>query len=280
MGGLTGKVAMVTGCGGERGLGRAIAGQLAAEGADLVLTDVARKGTRIVPAKPQGDWGGLDAIAAEIQATGRRALVALVDVRSAGQIDRGVEVALREFGRIDILVNNAAAPPGADRVPVVELTVQAWDAVLNVNLTGAFLCSRAVARVMLRQGIAGRIINIASDRGKVGTASLAAYCTSKFGLIGFTQSLAMELAPARITVNAICPGGVDTERMDYLGRRPDGTYDDGERRAEIARRAAAIPLGRFASPGDVAALAAFLASDGAGYITGQAVNVSGGAVNH
>ena len=280
MGGLTGRVAMVTGCAGERGLGRAIARRLAAEGAGLVLTDIAPKGTRIVPAKHPGTWRGLNAVAAEIRDAGRRALTALVDVRFADQIDRVVEAALQEFGRIDILVNNAAAPPGADRVPVVELTEEAWDTVLAVNLKGAFLCSRAVARVMLRQGIRGRIITIASDRAKVGTANLAAYCTSKFGLIGFTQSLAMELAPAGITVNAICPGGVDTERMDYLGRRPDGTYDEALRRAEIARRAAAVPLGRFTSPEDVAAIAAFLASEGAGYITGQAINVSGGLVNH
>jgi meso-butanediol dehydrogenase / (S,S)-butanediol dehydrogenase / diacetyl reductase len=280
MGGLTGKVALVTGCAGERGLGRAIARRLAAEGADLVLTDLAPKGIRTVPTKSQGDWGGLDAVAAQIRAAGRRAVTALVDVRSADQIDRVVEAALRELGGIDILVNNAASPPGADRVPVVELTEEAWDTVLNVNLKGAFLCSQAIARVMLRRGIGGRIINIASDRAKVGTAILAAYCTSKFGLIGLTQSLAMELAPAGITVNAICPGGVDTERMDYLGRRPDGTYDEALRRAEIARRAAAIPLGRFTSPEDVAEVAAFLASEGAGHITGQAINVSGGAVNH
>jgi NAD(P)-dependent dehydrogenase (short-subunit alcohol dehydrogenase family) len=280
MGELTGKVAMVTGCAGERGLGRAIARRLAAEGADLVLTDIAPKGTRIVATKPQSDWGGLDAVAAEIRAAGREVLTALVDVRSADQIHRAVEAVLQRFGRIDILVNNAAAPPGPDRVPVVELTEEAWDTVLAVNLKGAFLCSRAVARAMLRQGIRGRIINIASDRAKVGIANLAAYCTSKFGLIGFTQSLAMELASDGTTVNAICPGGVDTERMDYLGLRPDGTYDEALRRAEVARRAAAIPLGRFTSPEDVAAVAAFLASEGAGYITGQAINVSGGSVNH
>jgi len=280
MGGLTDRVAMVTGCAGEHGLGRAIAKRLAAEGIDLVLTDIATKRARIVSAKGPHDWGGLDAVAVEVRQAGRRALVTLVDVRSAGQIDQAMEAALQEFGRIDILVNNAAAPPGADRVPVVELAEDAWDTVLAVNLKGAFLCSRAAARVMLRQGIRGRIINIASDRGKVGTANLAAYCTSKFGLIGFTQSLAMELAGAGITVNAICPGGVDTERMDYLGKRPDGTYDEALRKAEIARRAAAIPLGRFTSPEDVAEVAAFLASDGAGQITGQAINVSGGSVNH
>jgi len=128
-------------------------------------------------------------------------------------------------------VNNAAAPPGADRVPVVDLEEEAWDTVLDTNLKGTFLVSKAVARVMLEKKIRGRIVNIASDRAKVGTTNLAAYCASKFGLVGFTQSLAMELAPAGITVNAVCPGGVDSERLDYLGRRPDGTYD-GQTRAE------------------------------------------------
>ena len=280
MGPLTGKVAMVTGCGGERGLGRAIARRLAADGADLILTDVAPKAIRIVPTKPEGAWRGLESIAAEIRALGRRALTALLDVRSAEQINQAVQACLQEFGRLDILVNNAAAPPGADRVPVVELAEEAWNAVLDVNLKGTFLCSRAAARVMLEQGIRGRIINIASDLAKVGAPRLAAYCASKFGLVGLTQSLAMELAPAGITVNAVCPGGADTERLDYLGRRPDGSYDAELRRAEVARRAAAIPLGRLTSPEDVAELVAFLASNAAGYITAQAINVSGGSVNH
>ncbi len=275
-----GTVALVTGCGGEHGVGRAVARRLAAGGADLVLTDVAPAGTMVVHAKPPTAWGGLEAVAAEARAGGRRALTALLDVRSAHQVDRAIAQALETFGRIDILVNNAAAPPGADRVPVVELSEEAWDTVLDVNLKGSFLCARAVAAAMLRQRIRGRIINIASDRGKIGSANLAAYCASKFGLIGFTQALAMELAPAGITVNAICPGGLDTERLDYLGRRGDGSYDEAQRIERIARLAAAVPLGRLATPEDVAGVVAFLASDAAESITGQAINVSGGAVMH
>jgi len=278
--GLHGKVAMVTGCGGERGLGRGIARRLAAEGADLVLTDVASKGTQIVAAKPVGQWGGLPAVAAEVQALGRRAITALLDIRSTDQIDAVMTQTLAAFGRIDILVNNAAAPPGADRVPVVELTEEAWDAVLDTNLKGTFLVSRAVARVMLQAKIRGRIINVASDRAKVGTGNLAAYCASKFGIVGLTQCLAMELAPSGITVNAVCPGGVDSERLDYLGRREDGGYDEQLRAEEIARRGASNPMGRLTTPDDVAEVVAFLASDGAGYITGQAINVTGGAVMH
>jgi NAD(P)-dependent dehydrogenase (short-subunit alcohol dehydrogenase family) len=277
---LSGKVAMVTGCGGERGLGRGIARRLAAEGADLVLTDVLPTAARVVPAKPVGPWEGLPAVAAEIEALGRRTLTAILDVRSAHQIDTVLGQVLRRFGRIDILVNNAAAPPGPDRVPVVELPEEAWDAVLDTNLKGSFLCAKAVVAVMLRQDIRGRIINIASDRAKIGTANLAAYCASKFGLIGFTQSLAIEVAPAGITVNAICPGGVDSERLDYLGRREDGSYDERLRSEEIKRRANQNPRGRLTQPEDVAEVVVFLASDGAEYITGQAINVSGGAVMH
>lgn len=277
---LNGKVAMVTGSGGEHGLGRAIARRLAADGADLVLTDIAPAGTRVIATKPARAWGGLEAVAAEIRAAGRRAVTALLDIRSAPRIDAVIAQALEQFGRIDILVNNAAAPPGADRVPVVELTEEAWDAVLDVNLKGTFLCAKAVAAVMLREKIRGRIVNIASDKGKVGSADLAAYCASKFGLAGFTQALAVELAPAGITVNAVCPGGLDTERLDYLGRREDGSYDQALREERIRQLAASIPTGRFTSVNDVAELVAFLASDGAEQITGQAINVSGGTVMH
>lgn len=277
---LEGKIAIVTGCGGERGLGRGIARRLAAAGADVILTDIAPRGTHVLATKPVGEWGGLSAAAAEIEALGRRAITCLLDIRSARQIDDVLARVLAAFDRIDILVNNAAAPPGADRVPVVDLPEEAWDTVLDTNLKGTFLVSKAVARVMLEKEIQGRIVNIASDRAKVGTTNLAAYCASKFGLVGFTQSLAMELAPAGITVNAVCPGGVDSERLDYLGRRPDGRYDEQTRAEEIRRRGTLNPVGRLTTPDDVAEAVAFLASDGAAYITGQSINISGGSVMH
>ena len=280
MGRLTGKVAMVTGCGGEHGFGRAIARRLAAEGADLLLSDIAPGGTPAVRTKPASGWGGIEALAAEVRQAGRRALTALVDVRSAGQIDAAVANSLEAFGKIDILVNNAAAPPGPDRVPVVDLPEEVWDVVLDTNLKGSYLCARAVAAAMLRGQVRGRIINMSSNCGKLGYPKMAAYCASKFGLIGFTQALALELAPAGITVNAICPGPADTDRLDYHGLRPDGTFDAALRASEIARRGAGIPLGRVAAPDDVAEVAAFLASDGAGYITGQAINVAGGSIMH
>jgi NAD(P)-dependent dehydrogenase (short-subunit alcohol dehydrogenase family) len=277
---LAGKVALITGSGGERGFGRAIARRFAAEGADLALTDVAAAGTRVVEAKPSTGWGGLEAVAAEVRREGRRAVTALMDVRSAAQVDAAVQAALDAFGRIDILVNNAAAPPGPDRVPVVDLAEEAWDTVLDVNLKGAYLAARAVARHMVSRGTRGRIINMSSNCGKTGYPRLAAYCASKFGLIGLTQALAMELAPAGITVNAICPGPADTDRLDYLGRRADGAFDQALRAEALRERGAAIPLGRVATVEDVADVAAFLASDGAAYLTGQAINVAGGSIMH
>ncbi len=277
MPGLSGKVAMVTGCSGERGIGRAVARRLAADGADLVLTS---SGTRLAINKPTSGWGGLEAVAKEVRDAGRRVLTVSLDVRSAAQIADAIDLTLRQFGRLDILVNNAAAPAGADRVPVTQLPEEAWDIVLDVNLKGTFLCSKAAANAMLAQNIRGRIINVGSDNSKVGQPRLAAYCASKFGLVGFTQALAMELAPAGITVNSVCPGPVDTERVDHFGRREDGTYDESRRAARIKQLSAATPLGRLATPKDVADLTAFLASEEAEYITGQAINLVGGLIMH
>ena len=177
-------------------------------------------------------------------------------------------------------MNNAAAPPGADRVPVIELGEEAWSTVLDVNLKGTFLCSRAVARAMLERNVRGRIVNISSNCGKMGYPKLAAYCASKFGILGFTQALAMELAPHGITVNAICPGAADTDRLDYLGRRPDGSFDAALRGQQIRMRGASVPIGRLATADDVAEVAAFLVSESAEYITGQAINVAGGSIMH
>ena len=274
---LSGKVAMVTGCSGERGIGRAIARRLAADGADLILTS---SGVRLAINKPTHGWGGVEAVAKEVREAGRRALTVSLDVRSASQVADAFARTLDYFGRLDILVNNAAAPAGADRVPVTQLSEEAWDIVLDVNLKGLFLCSKAAANAMLDRKIRGRIINVGSDNSKVGQPRLAAYCASKFGMVGFTQALAMELAPSGITVNTICPGPVDTERVDHFGKREDGTYDEGKRQDRIRQLSAATPLGRLATPKDCADLTAFLASDDAEYITGQAINLVGGLIMH
>ena len=280
MGRLEGKVAMVTGAGGEHGFGRAIARRFAEEGADLVLTDVVATGLRVSSSTPPGGWRGIEAVAEEIRKQGRRAMTAIADVRSGEQMNAVVGRALGELGRIDVLVNNAGAPGSLDRALVVELSEEAWDTVLDTNLKGTFVTSQAVARSMLERGVRGRIISMSSQWGKKGGARRAAYCASKFGIIGFTQSLAQELAPAGITVNAICPSAADTERLDHMGLRADGTFDPRQREERIKQTAAATPLGRIALPSDVAEVAAFLAGDAAEYITGQSINVTGGGVMH
>ena len=172
---------------------------------------------------------------------------------------------MQTFGRIDVLVNNAAYPRGNDRVPVPELEEAVWHQVLAIQLTGAFLLCKRIVPMMLHQRW-GQIINLSSVFGKHGGANTAAYCTANFGIQGFTQALALEVARQGITVNAVCPGTVDTARMDGLGR------------GEIWQQAvASIPMGRPPSAEEVAGLIAFLCS-AAAYMTGQSININGGLV--
>ena len=279
---LAGKVAIVTGAGGRHGIGRAIALRLAQEGADVVVTDIQRGPGAIRPADRRTGWQGLPSVVSEIKALGRQALGLHSDVSDSAQVADMVSQTLERFGHIDILVNNAGSQPGRDRVPVVELEEDAFDEVQRVNVKGTYLCSKAVARHMIARGAGGKIIVISSGAGKRGRARYAAYCASKFALIGFTQSLAEELAPYRINVNAICPGLVDTERVDFIAAAlaPAGE-SAGEYRAQMIReRAGAIPLGRVATGDDIARMAAFLASSEADYLTGLSISVSGGSEMH
>ena len=212
------------------------------------------------------------------EALGRQALSVIADISDASQVDDMVCRTIDRFGRIDILVNNAGSPAGRDRVPVVELEEDAWDLVQRVNVKGTFLCSRAAAREMIKAGQGGKIIIISSGAGKKGMARYAAYCASKFALIGFTQSLALELAPHGINVNAICPGLVDTERISGIAAAlaPEGETGEQYRARMIAERAQVIPLGRVAEGTDVAVTAAFLASSESDYLTGISIPVAGG----
>jgi NAD(P)-dependent dehydrogenase (short-subunit alcohol dehydrogenase family) len=191
-----------------------------------------------------------------------------------------VEGSISEFGRVDILVNNAGAPAGPDRVNVVDLPEEVWDQVLGVNLKGTFLMSQAISRHMIHRGGGGKIINMSSVSGKIGNAKFAAYCASKFGVIGFTQSLAREMAEHKVTVNAICPSLVDTERVFGMASalKPDADTSTEEWRDEmVAQTNANNPMGRIAQAKDVADVAAFLASSQADYLTGLAINVAGGS---
>ena len=273
---LNGKVALVTGAGGKNGIGRAIATRLAKEGADVAVNDI----TEHPYAADQADWQGLPDLVREIEAMGRRAISVVADVADAAQVKEMVDQTVAHFGKIDILVNNAGTIAGKDRVPVVDLAEEDWDRVQRVNVKGVFLCSQAVARHLIAQGTGGKIINMSSVTGKRGSARFAAYSASKFAVIGFTQSLACELAPYQVNVNAICPGLVDTERFGHLASvlMPQNLSAD-EQLAEYARRSeAAVPIGRLAEGADVAKMAAFLASDEAAYLSGVSITISGGTV--
>ena len=273
---LNGKVALVTGAGGKNGIGRAIATRLAKEGADVAVNDI----TEHPYATDQAEWQGLPDVVREIEAMGRRSTSVVADVGDAKQVGEMVDKTVAHFGKIDILVNNAGTIAGKDRVPVVDLAEEDWDRVQRVNVKGVFLCSQAVARHLIAQGTGGKIINMSSVTGKRGSARFAAYSASKFAVIGFTQSLACELAPYRVNVNAICPGLVETERFGHLASvlMPENLSAD-EKLAEYERRSeAAVPIGRLAEGADVAKMAAFLASDEAAYLSGVSITVSGGTV--
>jgi NAD(P)-dependent dehydrogenase (short-subunit alcohol dehydrogenase family) len=273
---LSGKVALVTGAGGEHGFGRAIAARLAQEGASVIVNDIVDNPYADRPSA----WRGLQSVVQDIESLGRQSISIVADVADGAQVDHMVRQGLEHFGQIDILVNNAGSRHGRDLVPVVDLDEEAWDLTMGVNLKGTFLCSKYVAREMIRRGSGGKIIVISSTVGKRGQAQRAAYCASKFALVGLTQALALELAPYRINVNALCPGIADTERIDFIAAAlaPAGQTAQ-EHRARIMRdRTAAIPLGRVAESSDIARMAAFLASSESDYLTGLSISVSGGAL--
>jgi NAD(P)-dependent dehydrogenase (short-subunit alcohol dehydrogenase family) len=276
MQGLKGKVAICTGSGRRQGLGAAILGRLAAEGCHVVVSDLGAP-DRLLTASDIGATGEMQAVAAELRSTGASVLVVPCDVRSEASVRQLVERTVAEFGRIDILVNNAGV--GYMMKPFVDTTLDEWQLVMDVNLTGAFLCSKHAAIAMRAGGRGGRIINIASQAAKSGFPHLAGYVASKHGMVGFTRSIAIELGGDGITVNAVCPNHVTTglgaKQNEYYAGVQGLTLE--EFLAAMRRR---IPLGRPGLPGDTAAAVAFLASDDARYITGEAMNVSGGEETH
>ena len=283
MAGLEGKVALVTGAGGMRGVGRATVMKLAGLGADIALSDVHRETEDLPPAEVRNSWRGIDAVREEVEAEGRGAFPVYCDLGDSGQIERMVEQVLDHYGRIDILVNNARAIIGRDKVAVTELEQEVWEHFLRINTTAPFLLTKEVGRRMIEAGNGGRIINIASNASKQASATGAAYSASKFAVLGLTQASALDLAPYGITVNAVCPGPINTDRMSYWER--DRAAEQGisqeEFRGQIVQAGAqASPLGRIAEPQDVANVVAFLASDDASFVTGQAYNVNGGLLFH
>jgi 3-oxoacyl-[acyl-carrier protein] reductase len=267
--------ALVTGCGKRDGMGRAIARTLARSGvavvvADRVPTGVPNRHQERAAAGNSDSWRGLESLVEEIRADGGKASFVTGDIGSEDEAARMVAEAA-EGGGPDILVNNAAAPQGLDRQDIEEVPVEEWDGVLRVNLRGTYLMSRFAVPLM-RARRWGRIVNIASVAGIDRLARSTAYSASKAGIIGFTRALAMDVAPWGITVNAVCPGMVWTSRSS-LSHDPDLDVE-----AERARRISEIPVGRPGLPEDVAAAVAYLASKGAGYVTGVALPVDGGGM--
>lgn len=276
MQGLKGKVAVCTGSGRRDGLGAAILRRLAAEGCDVVVSDLGTP-DRLLASGDIGASDEMQAVATELRAAGVRVLVVPCDVRDEASVKQLVARTVAGFGRLDIMVNNAGV--GYMMKPFLEATLEEWQLVLDVNLTGAFLCSKHAALQMRAAGNGGRIINIASQAAKSGFPHLAAYVSSKHGMVGLTRSIAIELGGDGITVNAVCPNHVTTglgaKQNEYYAKVQGLTLE--QFLAAMRRR---IPLGRPGLPEDTAAAVAFLASDDARYITGEAMNVSGGEENH
>lgn len=273
---LQGKVALVTGAGRHGGLGKAICARLAAEGCRIALTDLANP-KPLMEAQHIGTRAEMDEVAEELSKIGPEVRAFAMDVCNESQIEAVMASVVEHFGRIDILVNNAGI--GYLFSPIVDTPADFWKAVMDVNLMGPFLCTKHAAKHMILQGSGGRIINIASQAAKSGHPHLAAYIASKHGLVGLTRTAALELGAHGITVNAVCPNHVTTGlgavQNEYYAKLRGVSVEQ-----YLADMKNGIPLGRVGMATDTANACAFLSSDLASYITGEAMNVSGGAEMH
>lgn len=262
---FAGKTIVVTGSGRERGLGQAILRRFADEGANCVVSDVT------ISQEAQG-------VAADLRARGVEVAEIPCDVSKVTQCQALVRNTVERFGRIDVMVNNAGI--GFMMKPLLDVDPNDWDTVISVNLSGAFYCTQAAARAMVEQGGGGRIINIASQAAKTGFPHLPAYVSSKHGMVGLTRASAVELGKHGITVNAVCPNhvttGLGSDQNEYFSR----LLGFESVSAYLANMAARNPMGRPGLASDTAAACAWLASDDAQYVTGEAMNVSGGEEMH
>jgi 3-oxoacyl-[acyl-carrier protein] reductase len=264
--GLEDKVAVVTGAGRMRSIGRPIAVELARAGCDVVLTGTGRSPDRYPPEEQAAGWRDIESVAEEIRALGRRATPVVSDVSDADAVESLADLVFATYGRADIIVNNAGSARGVDRVPVVELPLDVWRSVIDINLHGTFYMSRTFAQRMIDQGTGGSIINISSIGGKMMPANAAAYAASKAAIHSLTSSMAKELGQYNIRVSAVCPGIIDTSRMDDVPR--------GEPWNRMVSNS--VPLGRAGTGNDIAAICVYLCSDQGSWISGQSWNVDGG----
>ena len=274
---LRGKVAVITGAGRKRGLGEAMAKRLAAEGCKVVITDIGNSTDEHLPENAIGTTAEMQSIVAEIKEAGGEASAFVCNVLVPEQVEAAAEFAVATYGKLDIWVNNAGV--GYLMKPILEMSVKEWDTVLNVNLRGAFLGTKYAAQQMVKQGHGGKIINIGSQASKSAFAHASAYTTSKHGMTGLTRVAAVELGAQGINVNQICPNHVTTglgawqnEHFSQVtGKQHEQYMNDMKAR---------IPLGRPGLQEDIAKACAFLCSEQATYITGEALNVSGGEEYH
>jgi NAD(P)-dependent dehydrogenase (short-subunit alcohol dehydrogenase family) len=279
MSSLEGKVALVTGAGSIRGMGRAVAQRLSREGADIVVVDKEMAPKSIWPGEE--NWRGLEAVVEEIEATGQKGLAIVADISNNKDVDSIVAKTLEKFGKVDILVH-CAAIRGPVGLKIVELDEEIWRRVINVNLTGSFLICKAVARTMIPNPEGKKIVIIASVAGTFGAPGSSSYCASKYGVIGLAKTLALELAPYKINVNAINPDTISTNLVDErivaaANAQGISVAELLKKRAEQPQTGPQIPLGRHGEPREVADLVYFLVSEKSSYITGETINIDGGA---
>jgi NAD(P)-dependent dehydrogenase (short-subunit alcohol dehydrogenase family) len=269
---LRDRVAIVTGAGRRGGIGAAVARRLAEAGAHVVISDICAPSTSLAHAG-NARWEELAAVADEIESTGAQAIPVRVDIADAASIQAMVARTEEAFGRLDILVNNAGLAIGP--APVVQMEEEAWRQTLEINATGTFLCTKYALPLIIAGERGGRVINMASLAAERPKPYVSAYAASKAAVVALTRSLAQEVAEFGITANAILPGDVDTALKQW-GLQVEATITGQPYDRVLAAAVARVPLKRFAVPDDVAHLAAFLASDEAGFITGQAYILSGG----
>jgi NAD(P)-dependent dehydrogenase (short-subunit alcohol dehydrogenase family) len=273
---LSGKVAFVTGAAAKRGMGRAVAVRLAAEGADVVVTDKFAA-PKSAWAGDEG-WKGLDDVVREIEAIGRKGLAVTAGVEDSKEMEAAVKTAINKFGQIDILVH-CAGTRGPVGVNIADGDEKDWKLLFDVNTLGTMIISKYVAKEMIRRNQGGKIVHIASAAGKLACPGSAAYAASKWAVIGITQALAMELAPYKINVNSINPGFFATNLRDddaTLHSKQKGITIEQFRDDEYKMLSNMVPLKRMGTVEDIADLIFFLVSEQSKYLTGQSINITGG----